>query len=716
MFNARSGHGRRRLLTGIAAACLACGDGAGPDDPRVTIAVADGNDQLGVPNESLEFPLQALVVDESRGTAMEDVAVTWRIVSGSGASVTPINAESDDLGVASATLRLGPDTGTYRIEASAEGGVGGPATFTARAILAPVIDAVSPAAVGPGETLTIDGRNFSTVADENVVLFDGWRGRTTSATAVRLTVEVPGCVLTRDALVTVARGGAYSNTAFLTTLAGDVPELALSPGAHTVITSPQELACIAIPVSQNGARYIVFPQNAAQSAGLPLRTELNTIIGEATPVALPANLTSRTSSGALRWEDMLRTRERELGGYTPLSGADAAFAQREIPALGDRRTFKVLKRDLGTKTVTAEVRHISQRGIFYVDLQAPANGFTPADLQGFGAQFDDPVYPTDVAVFGEPSDIDENDRIIILFTPAVNELTDRDEVGFIAGYFFGCDLLTRSRCEDSNLGEIFYGVVPDPAGTFSAPRSKDTVLRTVPGVLAHEFQHMIHYGVKGGILDVLWLSEALAHAAEDIIGEELRNHGDVVGANDFQRPNWVRTQFYLRAPNFTTLVAENAPGTLEQRGAAWLFLKYLMGHYGGTELLGRLTSSISTGATNVVGATGQPWRVLLAEFAVATWADESPDLNGVAVAPRLTFPNFELRSTLALLSGGYSLDPLDVVFNDYRIASEISAGSQDYIILRASGTTPPLHLTYTGIRGGPFAAGAVPQLTILRIR
>jgi hypothetical protein len=702
------------VLFGLSA-FLACGDGTGPEDRRVTIGIADGNDQLGVASAFLEFPLRVRVVDATRGSTVKDVAVTWSVVAGSGATVTAINAESDDIGVASATLRLGPDTGTYRVEAAATGAVGGPATFSARAILAPVIEAISPAVVAAGASLIIDGRNFSTVVADNTVLFDGWRGRTTAATQSRLTVEVPACVLTRDAEVTVAIGGAYSNTMTVTTTAGAVPELTLTRGSHRTLGAT-ELACIAIPASQAGAEYLIIPQNAVQRVGLPLRIELSTIVGQTGPITVPARLAPSTTSAAVLWEDRIRARERELGGFSPLSGTDAVFARRAVPEIGERRTFKVLTRDQESRSVTAEVRHISQRAILYVDVQAPANGFTPADLQRFGAQFDDPIYPIDTAVFGTPSDIDDNDRVIILFTPAVNALTDRTEQGFIAGYFYGCDLLTAARCADTNSGEIFYGVVPDPAGQFSAPRSKDTVLRNVPGVLAHEFQHMIHFHVRGGTLDVLWLSEALAHAAEDIVGEEYLKRGDAVSASDFRRPNLVRTQFYLRVPSLTTLVAEATPGTLEQRGAAWLFLKYLMGHYGDRTLLGRLTNTTSTGTANVLAATGRPWDTLLAEFAGATWAHESPELDGVQIATRLTFPNFDLRAALATLSGGFPLDPLRIAFGDYQFADEIAAASQDYYILGGASPMPRMHLAYTGVRGGPFAAGAAPQLTILRIR
>jgi hypothetical protein len=195
------------------------------------------------------------------------------------------------------------------------------------------------------------------------------------------------------------------------------------------------------------------------------------------------------------------------------------------------------------------------------------------------------------AVFGAPSDIDANGRIIVVLTPAVNALTPRTDDSFIAGYFYGCDLVEAARCAETNRGEIFYSMVPDPNAQFSARRTKDTVLRTVPGVLAHEFQHMINFAGKSQRLDVLWLSEALAHMAEELVGKVFLARGDAVTATDFRSANFVRARQYLDAPEFISLISEDSPGTLEMRGGAWLLLQYAMGLYGGDALLGRLTKS-----------------------------------------------------------------------------------------------------------------------------
>ncbi|NIR38511.1 MAG: hypothetical protein GWO00_01660, partial [Gemmatimonadetes bacterium] len=102
--------------------------------------------------------------------------------------------------------------------------------------------------------------------------------------------------------------------------------------------------------------------------------------------------------------------------------------------------------------------------------------------------------------------------VIILFSPAVNALTPRGSSGFVGGFFFGVDLLPDT--EGSNAGEIFYTLVPDPDGIYSDPRPKDDILELVPAILAHEFQHMVHFNQRVLLLgaeanEAVWLSEGL---------------------------------------------------------------------------------------------------------------------------------------------------------------------------------------------------------------
>jgi len=704
------------LLAAMLMVACSGGEPTAPEPGPVRLRAVDGDHQFALPAQLAELPLQVQATDVTSGRAVKDVEVRWTVRSGTGAVITVDNDKTDGLGVAAARIRVGPDTGTYRVEATASKLVGSPATFEVRAVPGPVVESLAPLPAVAGQVITVTGRNFSPRSDDNAVLFGGLRGTTLSASPTQLQVRVPACVLDRETDVRVSLGALLSQPLKARTAGGVTAPIDLAKGESLRLTTLADLQCMSFAGAAAGARYLVVPQNAVESIVPAMRYELNAIAGAGLPasrVAVPVRMRRDVAS---EFEIELRRRELELGPVAVRDRPGIGVAgQSTIPAIGDRRDFNVLKSDGTTRRITAAVEAISEHAILYVDVAAPSGGLTKADLDGFGALFDDPIYTTDVSVFGTPSDIDGNDRIIILFTPAVNALTDASASGFIAGYFYGCDLVEASRCSATNGSEIFYSMVPDQTGSFGGVRTKDVVLRTVPAVLAHELQHMINFARKGGSLDVLWLSEGLAHAAEDVVGTVLAERGAAI-STDFVRPNYVRAQLYLQRPASTSLVNVESPGSLQERGAAWLLIKYLSGHYGGDGLLGRLTSSAAKGAANVSGAVGRPWAELLSEFAVALWADGATELQGVSIDQHFTFAAFELRNVLDGLAGGYPLVPPVISFQDFVISDLLSAAAQDYLVVQAPSTPGAFNLAYTGLRGGPFSPSSSAQLTVLRLR
>jgi hypothetical protein len=708
------------IALAIGAGPSACGkDVADTGTVRVELFAAAGDGQFGLANGALADELRVIAIDPRNGRGVADVEIEWRVVEGAGASLSPATSSTDEDGVASTDVSLGSANGIYRVEARTRSMIGPAAAFFAAAVLAPQIQGVQPATATAGESVTITGTNFSANAAENTVLFGGLRGNVTGASTTSLTVTVPACVPTRTLALRVALGAVMSAPTSFPAVASTGTPLQFSRGQARTFTDASELSCLRL-TSESGIAFLVIPQNAAQEPGLAMPFELRGIEGGGLVTAAPLSTGAPAEApfSPSDWELQLRARERSFIRDDPSTLlAPQTEAIRLDPKIGERRDFRVLETQTKSAKITAEVKAISNRAIIYQDVQAPANGFATADFEQFGRIFDDPIYPTDVEVFGQPSDIDQNAKIIILFTPKVNGLTPRSEASFIAGYFYGCDLVTAARCSDTNRAEIFYSMVPDPEGTFSGRRSKNDVLRTVPGVLAHEFQHMINFARKNESLDVLWLSEALAHAAEDIVGAAFLGRGDNITGTEFQHPNFDRANRYLRQVSSTAMISEASPGSLEMRGAAWLFLKYISGHYGENDLLGRLTRSSRTGAANVIAETGQDWGKLFGDFAVAVWADEATELQGASVAPHLLFPNLALRTQLGKFQGGFGLQPSTRSFQDFLVADELPSGSQAYVILQSTASPPPVSLALSGTRSGPLTAyRAHGQITLLRVR
>ncbi|HUH11666.1 MAG TPA: IPT/TIG domain-containing protein [Longimicrobiales bacterium] len=718
----------RWAMGALTLAALAGCDGGStePEPADRVIAIQGGDAQVAVIGQEAIEPLQVVVSDAATEEPVVDATVTWEVVAGTGAGVSPATTRTDSSGVASTRLTLGPDPGIYQVRASTPGMVGTPPVFSVRAVAsAPVLTSIEPAAAAVGDTVTLTGDDFSPTPEENRVLFAGVRALVVSATATRIRAVVPPCLPSRSVSVVVMLGPLSSAPLSLSVQGDGQGPLALEPGEVATVTEPGEVGCLRLPESPTGSEYLVIVQNASEAAGSELFYRLVGVTGQGGTATVRAEAETEAAHAhevpvALAWEAHVRARERAIPRSRALrapTGDELALLTR-VPVVGERKKFNVLNKEDRFTEITAEVQHVSQRAVFYLDLNAPTGGFTSADFQRFGALFDDPIYPTDVRVFGAPSDVDANERITILFTPVVNELTPKGSRGFVAGFFFAWDLTTNAG---SNQAEIFYSVVPDPNGQFGDARTVTRILEVVPPVLAHEFQHMIHYHQKvrlrGGSQEALWLSEGLAHMAEDLVGEEFLRRGDVESAVDFKQDNFARAALYLQRPDTVSLLAIKQPGNLGERGAAWLFLLHLMGHYGGEDLITRLTQTTRSSVSNVRAETGQSWMRLLSDWVVANYADDLAALAGTALESRFTYPQVNLRQVLGGRSSGYPLQPPLQSFQDFVMADTLPASSPDYLLLRVTSTTPrPLNLSFASGSGAGFPAGARPQLTVLRVR
>lgn len=249
----------------------------------------------------------------------------------------------------------------------------------------------------------------------------------------------------------------------------------------------------------------------------------------------------------------------------------------------------------------ARVEAIGDKSMILADTLNPKDGFTAADYQRYAAKFDTLIYPLDEGAFGAATDIDNNGRIGIVFTRAVNELTPAGSGSYVGGFTFSRDLfpiVANSRaqaCATSNQGEFFYALAPDPLGTINGNRRTTGFVdsATVP-VLAHELQHLINASRKlyvnttAAAFEEKWLDEGLAHIAEELLfyresGTTPRSNIDVPAIrqrsaiinafNNDMIGNAGRYRSYLVKPSTTSPYAGN--DSLSTRGAAWDWLRYL---------------------------------------------------------------------------------------------------------------------------------------------
>lgn len=706
---------------------LSCG---GDDDPmtvpssELELFLISGDGQFAPAGRTLPEPLAVGVRRRTSGLPVPNVTVVFSITSGPGATLNPVRVVTAASGTATTELTMGASVGESRVFAEVEDDTAPGVEFQAFSVLPPVLDQVPSGIVGAGDTIALGGMNFSPIARHNVVLFSGMRGEVLASTSTALTVRVPECLPTRSVDVSVWLVG-EGGTSLPMDVSQTAEALALAPGEDAVLEDPEALSCLRL-ASGEASEYLVVAQATGAVGGGAHSYRFRGLTGLGLPLVEEEGVgfaiqTSRRHTPPPadiqgEWDAHLRRLEAALPRSESVRAVPGLTVSR-VPELGEQRTFQVLTPDQSLAEVTAIVRFVSAEAVFFEDVEA-AGSVPSGELKTLAELFDDPIHPTDVSVFGEASDLDANERIVVLLTPAVNRLTPRGSPGFIGGFFFGLDL--RPELENSNGGEVFFVLVPDPDGVWSDPRSLDVIRDEIPAILAHELQHMIHFNQRVLRLgaertDALWLSEALAQMAEDVTGEVMAARGDLPAAALFQSGNYRRAQVFLPDPAEVSLIVSAGQGTLEERGAGWLFLRYLRDRSGGNQLLTGLTQSTTTGIANVTAATGLSWESAFSDWSTALAIELEVELNGLVTKDELHFSGIDL---LAVLGGAGDSDyPLVVdaitegdFLRDGRVLSAASA----YFRLRS--TDPGgVALTISAQDGGPLDPTAGLRLRIIRI-
>jgi hypothetical protein len=238
----------------------------------------------------------------------------------------------------------------------------------------------------------------------------------------------------------------------------------------------------------------------------------------------------------------------------------------------------------------------------------------------------------------------------------------------------------------------------------------------VPGILAHEFQHMISFNQRvlelGGLTqEALWLSEGLAQMAEDLVGTAFLARGDTTKAVVYKSGNWIRAERYVRDPGSVSLIVTQGDGSLAERGGGWMFVRYLRDQRGSDAILGELTRTTRLGVANVTAVSGRSWESQFPDWSAALYLDGA----GVGVDRALTFPDLDLRSVIEVVTTPYPLVPTQLGSQDFAVSDELwSSASDFYLVQPAEGGTVSLALA--GAEQGPSSSNARLHLTLVRIR
>jgi uncharacterized protein (TIGR03437 family) len=709
------------LATALLAACEEF-DPTAPFPGSLAIEAVAGDRQHAAPGTEVADELRVRVTHFETGDAVEGITIDWEITGGNGAALVSPSSSTDAQGFATARVRLGQSNGSYELEAGFPGMRSDPARFTLFAVAAATIASIYPAVAEAGDTVRIEGAGFASRPDDQMVLFDGLAATVTRASRTSLFVVVPPCLSTHTAHVVVQLGSLPSNTASLDVVGRPANLLQIDPGHAEDLSGADVSGCVSLSTRSSEA-YLLVAYNTSQQDGDALPFQLTgAMAGANVTGAELAAPSASTQQGpvALRWESRLRAQERDLikrvQRRRPAASPPLA-ARVQPPTVGQERYFNVFTWEGLPRRVRATARAVSPRAAVYEDVASPER-LSDAELTALASTFDGPVYGTTTSLLGAASDVDENQRIVVLLTPAVNLLTDPDETGFIAGFTSFCDLLITEECATSNGAEVLYSIVPDSAGSFGRPHNKSDVLARLPGVLAHELAHLIHFHQRmlvrqATALEALWLSEAIAHTVEDTVGRVLRARGDAT-ADRILRANYSRAALYLADPSRFALAYPEGYDSLEGRGAGWLFLTYLTGRFG-PGLLKQLIETTDQGTSNFTARVRESWENLVGDWFLALFADDAPGLAGIQIDPRYSFPNLNLRRELASVTrdSSFPLRPTAAVAS-FQVSGTLAPSAASYVLLNPG--TAGVALRLSGRRGAALAPGCRAHLRVWRLR
>ncbi len=207
--------------------------------------------------------------------------------------------------------------------------------------------------------------------------------------------------------------------------------------------------------------------------------------------------------------------------------------------VGAKHTFWVFDLEgYQAHAVQAILHHITPHAYFWVEKGIPYEQNTLITL---AETFEEKIYPTNRALFGSEWNpgIDGDPHLYILFTRATSS--------GIAGYFSSSDEFSPQVYPYSNAHEMF--VLNTTALSFSSSATAD--------ILAHEFQHMIHWNMDRS--ESTWLNEGASMLAERVNGYEPGHFRSFLLQPDLNLTGW----------------GETPSQSIAHYGQADLFLTYL---------------------------------------------------------------------------------------------------------------------------------------------
>jgi len=253
--------------------------------------------------------------------------------------------------------------------------------------------------------------------------------------------------------------------------------------------------------------------------------------------------------------------------------------------------------------ITAVLRHITPHLYVWVEEGVPH------DLDALiraAEEFEEKIYPTNRAFFGSEwtPGVDSDPHLHILHS------TSKRMGGSIAGYYSSADEYSHLANPYSNEREMFYIAIDNtsPGDGF------------YEGVLAHEFQHMIHWANDRN--EETWWNEGCSELAAYLNGYD-------PGGFD-----WI----FLMDPDVQLTSWPESGESMANYGASYLFAAYVLGRFG-EETMKQIIAHPENGTVGfdaVLAEYGLTFTDLFADWLVANYVD---NLQAFVNDPRFDYPD-----------------------------------------------------------------------------
>jgi len=411
--------------------------------------------------------------------------------------------------------------------------------------------------------------------------------------------------------------------------------------------------CLAL-LTAGGLIYLIDRSDSPSSAPWPMPSEpefrvtepapLPTLPQQPTPTPVPTAPRPTSETERQLEEVVIPTRDlRDLAQrLRPGVGEIPPTVNPTPPTyqVGDRETFWVGDTDTDEHfQIEAELRYITPHVYMWVEVGAKVD---QEDLERSANRFENEIYPTNREFFGTEwtPGVDNDPHLTILHARRLGD--------HIAGYYSSADEVSRLAQPYSNEREMFYINLDNvrPGTEF------------YDSVLAHEFQHMIHWYNDRN--EETWVNEGFSELAAVL-------NGFNIGRAD---------QLFTELPDTQLNTWTDDPGgNGPHYGGSFLFMAYFLERFG-EELTKAVVASPANGVAGfneALAAAGRSERFedIFADWLIANFLN-NPDIADGRYGYKLYRPQ-----TVAI----------DRRHRSYPVEreSEVHQYAADYILLQGRG-------------------------------